>query len=105
MSRQNILNKNVEHKMQNEEYVSRDVQEDCAFDGAMVTLVPITDAAHLIHEPSGCISNCWVNRISLSSGSILYKTRFTTDMDENDIIFGGAKKLYKAIVELEKRYK
>lgn len=82
-----------------------EIQEDCAFDGAMFALVPITDAAHLVHGPSGCIANFWGNRASLSSGSELYKVRFTTDMEESDIIFGGAKKLYKGILELERRYK
>ncbi len=84
---------------------SGDAQSDCAFDGAMIALVPITDAAHLIHGPSGCIGNSWGNRSSFSSGSTLYKIRFTTDTDENDIIFGGAKKLYKGILELVRRYK
>ncbi len=27
-------------------------QGGCAFDGAMISLVPITDAAHLVHGPS-----------------------------------------------------
>jgi nitrogenase molybdenum-cofactor synthesis protein NifE len=81
-----------------------DVHEDCAFDGAMSILVPITDAAHLIHGPSGCISNSWVIN-SYSSNSTVHKVRFTTDMEESDIIFGGAKKLNKAILELVRRYK
>ncbi len=80
-------------------------QEDCAFDGAMITLVPITDAAHLIHGPSGCINKSWGSRGSLSSGSVMHKVRFTTDMEESDIIFGGAKKVQKAILELVRRYK
>jgi nitrogenase molybdenum-cofactor synthesis protein NifE len=80
-------------------------QEDCAFDGAMITLVPITDAAHLIHGPSGCINKSWGSRGSLSSGSVMHKVRFTTDMEESDIIFGGAKKVQRAILELVRRYK
>ncbi len=85
--------------------IPKNTQEDCAFDGAMTALVPITDAAHLIHGPSGCINNSWRSHSSLPSSSRLYKIRFTTDMDESDIIFGSAKKLYKAILELERRYK
>ncbi|KAF3889916.1 MULTISPECIES: nitrogenase iron-molybdenum cofactor biosynthesis protein NifE [Nostocales] len=81
------------------------VRENCTFEGAMFALVPIVDAAHVIHGPSGCTINCWHNGASLSSGSMLYQVRFTTDMDESDIIFGGAKKLYKAILEIERRYK
>ncbi len=80
-------------------------QGGCAFDGAMIALVPITDAAHLVHGPIACSGNSWGSRGSLSSGPMLYKTGFTTDMDENDVIFGGEKKLYKAILKLERHYK
>ena len=34
----------------------------------------------------------------------MYKMGFTTDLSENDIIFGGEKKLYKAILEVKQRY-
>ncbi|MBD2516419.1 nitrogenase iron-molybdenum cofactor biosynthesis protein NifE [Nostoc sp. FACHB-973] len=80
-------------------------QGSCAFDNAMITLVPITDAAHVVHGPSGCAASIWGNYTSLSSDSMLYKIRFSTDIDESDIIFGGAKKLYKGILELQRRYK
>ncbi|WP_414572966.1 nitrogenase iron-molybdenum cofactor biosynthesis protein NifE [Nostoc sp. CCY 9925] len=80
-------------------------QGSCAFDSAMITLVPITDAAHVVHGPSGCAASIWGSYSSLSSGSMLYKIRFSSDIDENDIIFGGAKKLYKGILELQRRYK
>ena len=75
-------------------------QGGCAFDGASTTLVPITDAAHLVHGPIACSGNSWNSRGSLSSGSTLYKMGFTTDISENDIIFGGEKKLYKAVVQV-----
>ena len=74
-------------------------QGGCAFDGAMIALVPITDAAHLVHGPIACSGNSWGSRGSLSSGSSLYKMGFTTDLTENDIIFGGEKRLYKAILK------
>lgn len=79
-------------------------QGGCAFDGASIALVPITDAAHLVHGPIACAGNSWGTRGSLSSGSHLYKTGFTTDLGENDIIFGGEKRLYEAIVEIQQRY-
>ncbi|MEH2144292.1 nitrogenase iron-molybdenum cofactor biosynthesis protein NifE [Nostoc sp.] len=80
-------------------------QGSCAFDSAMITLVPITDAAHVVHGPSGCAASIWGSYSSLSSDSMLYKIRFSSDIDESDIIFGGAKKLYKGILELQRRYK
>ncbi|NER27750.1 MAG: nitrogenase iron-molybdenum cofactor biosynthesis protein NifE [Symploca sp. SIO1C4] len=79
-------------------------QGGCGFDGASITLVPITDAAHLVHGPLGCSGNSWGSRGSLSSDSHLYKMGFTTDLSENDIIMGGEKKLYKAILELHKHH-
>lgn len=79
-------------------------QGGCAFDGAMIALVPITDAAHLVHGPIACAGNSWGSRGSLSSGPTLYKMGFTTDLTENDIIFGGEKRLYKSILEIQQRY-
>ncbi len=79
-------------------------QGGCAFDGASITLVPITDAAHLVHGPIACAGNSWGGRGSLSSGPTLYKMGFTTDLSENDIIFGGEKKLYKAIQDIQEKY-
>lgn len=79
-------------------------QGGCAFDGAMIALVPITDVAHLVHGPIACAGNSWGSRGSLSSGPQLYKMGFTTDLTENEIIFGGEKRLYKSILEIHERY-
>ena len=79
-------------------------QGGCAFDGASIALVPITDVAHLVHGPIACAGNSWGSRGSQSSGPQLYKMGFTTDVSENDVIFGGEKKLYKAIKEVSDRY-
>jgi nitrogenase molybdenum-cofactor synthesis protein NifE len=79
-------------------------QGGCAFDGAMIALVPITDAAHLVHGPIACAGNSWGSRGALSSGPTMFKMGFTTDMGENDVIFGGEKRLYKSILEISERY-
>ncbi|NJK36908.1 MAG: nitrogenase iron-molybdenum cofactor biosynthesis protein NifE [Oscillatoriales cyanobacterium RM1_1_9] len=79
-------------------------QGGCAFDGASIALVPITDAAHLVHGPIACAGNSWGSRGSLSSGPTTYKMGFTTDITENDVIFGGEKRLYKGISQVIKRY-
>ena len=76
----------------------------CAFDGAKIALQPITDAAHLVHGPIACEGSSWDNRNSSSSGSKLYRTSFTTDLGENDIIFGGEKRLYRSIREIIEKY-
>jgi nitrogenase molybdenum-cofactor synthesis protein NifE len=81
------------------------VQGGCVFDSAMITLLPISDAAHVVHGSSGCASSMWGNLTSFSSNSLLSKTRFTSEIEESDIIFGGAKKLTQGILELQRRYK
>ncbi|HEX7489790.1 MAG TPA: bifunctional nitrogenase iron-molybdenum cofactor biosynthesis protein NifEN [Anaeromyxobacteraceae bacterium] len=79
-------------------------ERSCAYDGARVVLMPITDAIHLVHGPIACAGNSWDNRGARSSGAQLYRRGFTTEMLENDVIFGGEKKLHRAIVELAARY-
>jgi nitrogenase molybdenum-cofactor synthesis protein NifE len=80
-------------------------ERSCAYDGARVVLMPITDVIHLVHGPIACAGNSWDNRGARSSGAQLYRRGFTTEMLENDVIFGGEKKLYKAILDLAERYK
>ena len=76
----------------------------CAFDGAKIALQPITDAAHLVHGPIACEGNSWDSRGSKSSGPRLYRIGFTTDLTENDVIFGGEKRLLKSIGEIVAKY-
>ena len=76
----------------------------CAFDGAKIALQPITDVAHLVHGPIACEGHSWDNRNSGSSGSKLYRTSFTTDMSEQDVIFGGEKRLWRSIREIIEKY-
>ncbi|WP_204514053.1 nitrogenase iron-molybdenum cofactor biosynthesis protein NifE [Bradyrhizobium canariense] len=76
----------------------------CAFDGAKVALQPFTDVAHLVHGPIACEGNSWDNRGSVSSGSDLWRRSFTTDMSETDIVFGGEKRLYRAVKEITEKY-
>ena len=79
-------------------------ERSCAYDGARVVLMPITDVIHLVHGPIACAGNSWDNRGARSSGSQLYRRGFTTEMLENDVIFGGEKKLFNAILDLAGRY-
>jgi nitrogenase molybdenum-cofactor synthesis protein NifE len=80
-------------------------ERSCAYDGARVVLMPITDVIHLVHGPIACAGNSWDNRGARSSGSQLYRQGFTTEILENDVVFGGEKKLYRAILELAERYR
>ncbi|TIW51013.1 MAG: nitrogenase iron-molybdenum cofactor biosynthesis protein NifE, partial [Mesorhizobium sp.] len=74
-------------------------KEGCsAFDGAKIVLQPITDVAHLVHAPLACEGNSWDNRGAVSSGPTLWRTSFTTDLTELDLVMGqGERKLFKAI--------
>lgn len=79
-------------------------QRACVYSGARVVLNPLTDALHLVHGPIGCASYTWDIRGAYTSGPELYKSSFSTDMKELDIVFGGEKKLASAIRELARKY-
>ena len=79
-------------------------QRACVYCGARVVLNPITDAIHIVHGPIGCASYTWDIRGSLSSGKDYYRSSFSTDLQEHDIIFGGEKKLSAAIDEIVEKY-
>ena len=76
----------------------------CAFDGAKIALQPIVDVAHLVHGPIACEGNSWDNRHAASSGPQIYRTGFTTDINETDVVFGGEKRLFKSIREIIEKY-
>lgn len=75
-------------------------QRACVYCGARVVLNPITDAFHIVHGPIGCASYTWDIRGSLSSGDELYRNSFSTDLTEQDVIFGGEKRLWEALAEV-----
>ncbi len=79
-------------------------QRACVYCGARVVLNPITDAFHIVHGPIGCASYTWDIRGSLSSGSDLYRNSFSTDLQEQDVIFGGEKRLAAAIDEVVEQH-
>ena len=76
----------------------------CAFDGAKIALQPVCDVAHLVHGPIACEGNSWDNRHSASSGPHIYRTGFTTDINEFDVIYGGEKRLFRSIREIIEKY-
>ena len=79
-------------------------QRACVYSGARVVLNPLTDALHLVHGPIGCASYTWDIRGSTTSGPDLYKNSFSTDMSELDVVYGGEKKLARAIRDLAERF-
>jgi len=77
----------------------------CAFDGAQIVLLPVADAAHLIHGPITCCGHSYNNRGTRSKMGDLHTYGFTTDMSEMDIIFGSEKKLKDSIVYIAENFK
>lgn len=77
----------------------------CCFDGAQITLLPITDVAHIVHGPVGCAGSSWDKRGTQSSGPQLFRLGFTTDLNEQDVIMGrGDKRLYHSILQAAKKH-
>jgi nitrogenase molybdenum-cofactor synthesis protein NifE len=75
-------------------------QRACVFCGSRVVLYPIADALHLVHGPIGCAAYTWDIRGAQSSGPQLFRNSFSTDLQELDVIYGGEKKLERALREL-----
>lgn len=75
-------------------------QRACVFCGSRVVLYPIADALHIVHGPIGCAAYTWDIRGALSSGPELHRLSFSTDLREQDVIFGGEKKLAEVLREL-----
>ncbi len=79
-------------------------QRGCCYAGCKgVVLGPISDILHIVHGPVGCSYYTWGTRRNLArakAGSTNYvQYCMTTDMQEDQIIFGGEKKLRLAIRE------
>lgn len=74
--------------------------ESCAFDGAAIVLMPIADAAHVIHGPIACCGNAWAGRGVHSTAGDFHRRGFTTDVSELDIVYGAEDKLAATIREV-----
>jgi nitrogenase molybdenum-cofactor synthesis protein NifE len=75
-------------------------QRACVFCGSRVVLYPVADAVHLVHGPVGCAAYTWDIRGAVSTGPQLHRLSFSTDLRETDVVFGGEKKLYRALSSL-----
>ncbi len=79
-------------------------QRGCCYAGCKgVVLGPITDVLQIVHGPVGCSYYAWMTRRNQADvpddAQNFLNYAFTTDMTENEIIFGGEKKLAQAIRE------
>jgi nitrogenase molybdenum-iron protein alpha chain len=76
----------------------------CTYAGCKgVIMGPTRDIVHLVHGPIGCSFYTWLTRRNQTDagpdGDNYMPYAFSTDMQEQDIIFGGEKKLEAAIQE------
>ena len=76
----------------------------CCYAGCKGVVVgPIVDMVHIVHGPVGCSYYAWGTRRNKGKaregGKNFLNYCFTTDMQESDIVFGGEKKLLRAIDE------
>lgn len=108
-----MVNKKLIHELLNESACSHSKEKKsscnkakpgatsggCAFEGAQISLFPYADVVHLVHSPATCIGASWETRATLSSfeGENNTSLGYTTDINTNDVIFGGDKKLTEAI--------
>ncbi len=77
--------------------------ESCAFDGAAIVLMPIADAAHVIHGPIACAGNAWEGRGVHSTAGDLHRRGFTSDLGELDIVYGGEQRLEATVRDVVDR--
>ncbi|OAG28447.1 nitrogenase component 1 [Thermodesulfatator autotrophicus] len=67
-------------------------QRSCVYFGARYVLGPIREAIHLVHGAVGC---SYYGKMVRGTPAPVW----TTDMEEDDVIFGGREKLKKALIE------
>jgi len=86
-------------------------QRGCTYAGCRgVVIGPIHDILHITHGPVGCSYYSWLTRRNLARPKPDQPVNFlqycmTTDMQEEDIVFGGEKKLAAAIREAYAMFK
>ncbi len=79
-------------------------QRGCCYAGCKgVVIGPIADMVHIVHGPIGCSYYTWMTRRNQAKpredGQYYLDYCFSTDMQEDAIVFGGEKKLKAAIRE------
>ncbi|MBC9785151.1 nitrogenase molybdenum-iron protein alpha chain [Heliobacterium chlorum] len=81
----------------------------CAYAGAKgVVFGPVKDMVHISHGPVGCGYYSWGNRRNLAEGELgvnnFVPFQFTSDFSENDIVYGGDKKLEQICREVKELF-
>jgi len=85
-------------------------QRGCTYAGCKgVVLGPTRDIVNLVHGPIGCSFYAWLTRRNQTDagadGENFINYCFSTDLQDENIVFGGEKKLKEAIREIYKLFK
>ncbi len=85
-------------------------QRGCCYAGCKgVVLGPTRDIVNLVHGPIGCSFYAWLTRRNQTdpgeTGDNYMNYCFSTDMQDDNIVFGGEKKLKQAIREVVENFK
>ncbi len=85
-------------------------QRGCTYDGCKgVVLGPTRDIVNLVHGPIGCSFYAWLTRRNQTrpgpNDPNFMTYAFSTDMQEENIVFGGEAKLKQAIREVYELFK
>ena len=80
-------------------------QRGCTYAGCKgVVLGPTRDIVNLVHGPIGCSFYAWLTRRNQTDAGVdgdnFMPYCFSTDMQDDNIVFGGEKKLKEAIQEI-----
>jgi nitrogenase molybdenum-iron protein alpha chain len=83
----------------------------CQEINSIQALLSMEDAAFVVHSPNGCVGcisfmndNFKVGQYHRGIKNIRNARYIVTSLDEKDIVFGGEKKLEKAIYDVNQRY-
>ncbi len=77
--------------------------ESCAFDGAAIVLMPIADAAHVVHGPLSCCGISYQGRGVHSTAGDFHRRGFSSALSELDIVYGGERRLETVVREVVER--
>lgn len=103
-----FIEPDCEHNSQEKKGCARphpgELAKGCAFQGAQAVLLPVSDAAHLVHGTPGCLQNSWGMLEDGLSDLPLAKFGFSMGLTETDIILGGPAKLLDAVKYIAEHY-
>jgi Nitrogenase subunit NifH (ATPase) len=88
--------------------VDREPVHGCSLSGAFNVISQIGDALALMYSPQGCSYLSFCTHLHQSwlpgSESLYLPNLLCTNMNETDVVFGGAKSLEKALYSIQKRF-